>query len=513
MKINKSIGFFIVLALVCTLAYSAPQGSPFHIIFKGLNTKAGPLSLDNGESPDCLNVVSDIFGTLLKRSGYTKLNSAHNHVSTSPGKVNGLYDFAVDSSTRKFIGYFDSLLYKMDDLDGDFDPIQFATSMSNDIMEFENFDGVLVMTTWSRDTAQAWTGTGSVTSNVSNMPTGKFIIKAYNRLFVSDVTVSGTNYPLRFYFSNAGSYTVWSTSSDYETLDSSAGDRAMGWGLLKGRLFGFSKYSVNLISDVGGASPMEVSKRLDGTGCGAPRTIETVPTSIIGEAMIWLTPDKRLVMWNGSNMMDIGEKLSKSNNVCPFSLQSIDSSLLEYAHAQVDDVNGWYVIWIPIGTAVDYCVIYDYRANAFWPASNQNFHSSAKVETTTGNFLYVGETDGEVQRWNYGNTDDGEAINSYWTSRKWDFGFAPYMKKMGEVQIVTRTIGNYEISYQYRFNWDTSWSTAEQLSMVTAGDWLLGDALPITLGGHMAQVHRLSIPYAFNLFQIKLSVNASDPVW
>jgi len=41
----------------------------------GLVTKSSELNLQPNQSPDCLNVHSDIFKSLFKRLGYAKLNS------------------------------------------------------------------------------------------------------------------------------------------------------------------------------------------------------------------------------------------------------------------------------------------------------------------------------------------------------------------------------------------------------------------------------------------------------
>ena len=83
---------------------------------------------------------------------------------------------------------------------------------------------------------------------------------------------------------------------------------------------------------------------------------------------------------------------------------------------------------------------------------------------------------------------------------------------MGEIQVVTKTIGDYDLNYQIRYNWSDSWSTAEALKM-SSGEWVLGDDLPVILGGQLAQTHRLTIPSAFNLLQIKLTSNTSDPAF
>lgn len=506
--------FLLASMSICGIAYSASRGNVTkHIVFKGLNTEGGPLSLDDGESPDCMNVHTSIFGTLVKRSGYVKQSSSHTHVATNPGKFNGIFDFAIDTSTRQTVAYIDSRFYTLDTAVPGWKYIPFATTMTNDIMEFENLDGEVIMATWSRDVAQTWDGSADTTSDITDMPQGRHIIQAYTRIFVSNVNIGGTVYPLRFYFSNPGSYTVWTTGSDYETLDAPQGDEAMGWGLLKGRLFGFTKYTVNLISDVGSTSPMQVTKRIDGIGCGAPRTVKTVNVPTMGESLMWLSQDKKLYAWNGSTLKEISLKINDDNNISQVSIDKIDQSNLKYCHAQIDEARGWYILWIPITTNIDYGIIYDYNTDTLWPISNQNFWSSATIEASTGTSIYVGERDGQFHLWDSGNNDDGVAISSRWISRRWDFGFMPAIKKMGEVQIVTKTLGNYSLNYQFRYNFDNSWSTSQPLSMLTAGDWLLGNNLPATLGGHEAQVHRLTIAGKFNLFQIKLSESSSNPGW
>lgn len=511
--------FFIILACITlcfSVAYGAQQtNSQKHIAFKGLNTKAGPLSLDDGESPNCMNVHTSIFSTLIKRNGYVKQNThgatspSHTHITTSPGKFNGLYDYALSSSTSKLVSYVDTNLYYTNDLDGVCHPIATPNSFSNEVMTFENFDGTLIMTTLDQDYAQKWTG-GEATAHLQITPKGRYQIKAYNRWFLSDVDVSGTSYPLRFYYTQAGTF---ETISSYETLDANSGDVAMGWGTLKGRLYGFTKYSVSLITDEGGNDPIFVTKRIDGTGCGASRTIKTINHPKLGECMIWLTNDKRLVLWNGSQLGDIGDKISSDNGQCSFYLQGIDSTLLYKAHAQVYEAEGWYVLFVPMSASgIDYALIYDYKTDTFWPFDNQNFDASALVSTDDGNKIYVGDRTGGMHLWDSYRSDDTAAINAYWTSTKWTFDFMPAMKKMGELQIALKTVGNYNLVYQDRYNFETSWGTAENLLMYQS-EWLLGENLPAVLGGAQAAVHRMDIDNNFNLFQIRLTSNNSDPAF
>ncbi len=507
---KKLLIFCLILGLSVS-AFSATKGSaPKHIVFKGLNTKAGPLQLDDGESPDCRNVHTNIFGTLIKRKGYDNLNSVVNaHPAANPNG-NGLFDFAVDTVTRKLVGYFSNTFQKMDDLDGTWDVIPVGDNLilTDDIASFENNDGICLMLTWSRDTMVSWNGTDATLTHVTAAPAGKYIIKAYSRFFISGLEDS----PLRFDFSAVDSHTTWDDTVDFETLDARDGDQAMGWGLLRGSLYGFTRNTVNLISAFGGNPLFQPRRLLDGVGLGAPRSVQTVNIPNFGEAMIWLTNDKRLVQWNGSSMVEVSEKVSVNNGQSPFSMEEITQAQLEKSHAVVLREKGWYILFTAIGASIDQALVYDYKTGTLWPFDNQTFRSSALVDTSTGNRIFTQDDTGFAYEWDVNNDDNGDTINGSWTSRKFDYGWMPIIKKPGKVGILTKTIGNFDLNFQYRHNWDTSWSTAIPLKMFK-NEWLLGDNLPAILGGGQANFHQVSMPAAFNLFQIRLINNTTNPAF
>lgn len=533
----KKILSLIIAFSFASSCFAATTGNVAkRIIFKGLNTRGGPVSLDDGESPNCMNVHTSLFGTLIKRNGYTNESGTHQHISTSPGIIRGIFNYDYDDSTSYLVSIIDGNFYKMDALDGVWDPIGSSYSnlhvqaypygFSDDIAEFVNFDGDLIMTTWSRNYGIAWSGGNSLT-HVQLMPRGKHIIKAYNRLFVGNVTISNsgyggtdTDYPLRIYYSEAGSYTDWGDGADYsvydeslnfETLDAGSGDVCMGFGFMKGRLFGFTKRAVNLISDVGGSYPIIVTRRLDSVGCGAPRSIKTVNVPGLGESLIWLTDDRRIVAWDGSTLKYISEKIDTTNYEAPLSCDKIDTEKYVYSHAVVYEDRGWYVLFVPTGDYVNYAIVYDYKTDTVWTFDNMNFLSSALVPTALGNKVYTGDYEGYIYKFDDGRSDDGDAINAYWQSRRWDFGFLPLLKKGSEAQISTRAIGTYYLDFQDRYNWSSSWSAKQHLLMSTSDAWLLGDLLPAILGAPGAVTNQVDIPYDYNLYQMRIGSNSDDP--
>jgi hypothetical protein len=357
------------------------------------------------------------------------------------------------------------------------------------------------------------------------MPRGKYIMKAYQRLFVGDVKIGSTVYGLRFYYSAPGSFTDWGDgatyatyddSDNYETLDAPAGDVCMGWGMCRGNLYGFTKNTVNLINNESGSNPIVPYRRLDGIGCGAPRTIKTVNIPGSGEVMIWLTNDRKIVAWTGYGAVKfISDRMDGDNGQSPISTTLIHPTNFIYSHAEIYEKEGWYVLWYPstLSSTIYYGIVYDFKTDTIWPIDRQPFKSAAVVDTTDGNQIYAGNYSGVLYTWDSGNGDDGNTINSYWTSRRWDYGWMPMLKKGREMQITTKTIGGYYLKYQERYDFDSSWSGTQHVSMIPAGGWLLGDDLPALLGTVGTSTTKYDIGNAFNLYQIKLSNNTTNPAY
>jgi hypothetical protein len=75
----------------------------------GLITKNSEINLQPSETPDCLNVHSDIFKSLSKRLGYAKLSSVSQAAS-----CNGLYNYIRTETEEHIISLWSSSLFNMD---------------------------------------------------------------------------------------------------------------------------------------------------------------------------------------------------------------------------------------------------------------------------------------------------------------------------------------------------------------------------------------------------------------
>lgn len=80
--------------------------------FKGINLSTTPTQIDNGQSPDMLNMHTDSRGSLNKRTGYKRLFETN----LGPGKINGLFDFKKADGTKEILFAHGDKLYRLDDL-------------------------------------------------------------------------------------------------------------------------------------------------------------------------------------------------------------------------------------------------------------------------------------------------------------------------------------------------------------------------------------------------------------
>ena len=82
----------------------------------GLNSTSGPLNLQDNESSDLQNIDFDKFGSILKRNGYTALNTTALFAGASTERCDGLFwaEFTTGGSVvREAVSIFGGKLYKM----------------------------------------------------------------------------------------------------------------------------------------------------------------------------------------------------------------------------------------------------------------------------------------------------------------------------------------------------------------------------------------------------------------
>lgn len=107
---------------------------------KGLNTTGGPLSLENSESSNLLNIDFNKMGSILKRNGYTALNTS---AISGSARSDGLHWYEYVSSgayTSLLLNVTNGVLYKMSGLNGTWTAATgTGTYTAGNFCDFENW--------------------------------------------------------------------------------------------------------------------------------------------------------------------------------------------------------------------------------------------------------------------------------------------------------------------------------------------------------------------------------------
>jgi len=365
----------------------------------GLNTKVKELNgMSIKHTPDCMDVYADLDGSLHKRNGRTKLNSTQAGAGSKDG--HGLFDWE-----GTLIGSFGTTYYKMDEMDGTWDSLQ--DTMSDETIQCENYQGNLFICNWGGDYIKTMqTGGTSLTNlNTSNVGGRGKHPKVYKDHFI----VSGVpGYPYTFYYTESADIDDFDSGGTWP-INTHDGDELTGWMELEGRLYASKRWSIHQATYRGGSPYWAVQQRA-WAGTRSPLTMKNVILKSGEEVLMFLGSDRKLYQFDGSNCNAVSAAFEESNEICPIAMDTLNQGGLVYAHAIVDSVNHWYVVFVPNGgtSTITHALAYNYYTGAVWPFSGQVLKSSASAVDSNGRkWVIVAGYDGYAYRWNYGNTDWG----------------------------------------------------------------------------------------------------------
>lgn len=410
----------------------------------GLNTTSGPLGLADNESPDLKNIDFDKFGSFGQRNGYTALNTT---AVTADTRIDGLFWF-MTPTLRKPIMACGTKIYRMDSLDGTWDDITGAASITGGYrFDFENFVGTAIMTNdW--DVPLKWTGSGDV--DELDVPTGltraKFVTKFQNYCFLANVVVGGVDMPSRFYFSGLRDITSWSLLDFYE-ISKDDGEEITGFKVLGDRLVVYKTNSIYIVSFTGNADiPFVVNKTNSHVGCIAPYSIQET-----NNGHVYLAYDG-VYFFDGNNSYKLSDKIS--NTILGYSQANFSNAVSMYQKNK----NRY---WLSFATSAnnDRVITWDSFNNA-WSLYEGMNPSAMSIFLVDGveERPYFGDYKGFVYRADVaGQKNDyplnvETAIDAYWWSNWKDFDELTDQKGVPQVYIYHKdTVGTLSFSYSYDF--------------------------------------------------------------
>lgn len=412
----------------------------------GVNTTAGPLGLEANEFSDLLNIDFDKFGSFGKRNGYTALNTTAFNTSA---RWTGLKWFELASGTRYLVGTCGNKLAKMDELDGTWDDITGAlTITANNLVDFTIFRNNLLGTN-NVDVPFLWTGTGN--GSAMTVPVGltnaKCIEVFQSYTMLANVTISGTTYKSRIYWSGLDSIDSWDLT-DFNDVQRDDGQTIVCIRALADRLVIFKERSIHIAFFTGDADiPFRFQKASSSVGCVAQFSVQEVDNGLV-----FLSHDG-LYYFDGNNSFKISDRISTT-------LQGYNTQQLGVACSMYQNTKNRYWLGLPgaasnINSAV---ITWDSFNNSL---SIYNGMAPSVMEMVHVNGIeerpYWGDYYGYVYRGDFGDNDhplnSETAVDAYAYTRWIDFEDLVDQKGIANIYIYYEIqTGTMSLSYSYDFN-------------------------------------------------------------
>ena len=444
---------------------AVPTGIPS--LSGGLNSNASGISVQNNESTDCQNVDYDIFGSVLSRNGYTRLNtSAFNSGAT----WNSLHWFELSSDTDYIIGTCGNKLAKMDVLDGTWDDITGAvtiTAGNNNHMRWKTFLDTAIGTN-NVNLPIKWTGTGnaSVLGGIAGGGVAPTITKVkYLEIFnaytiLANVTSSGVVQKNRVYWSTINTIETFD-AADFNDVDKNDGTEITGLKVLGDKLVIFKERSIHIALFTGDADiPFQFVKTPSHVGCVSGDSIQ-----LISNGLKFLSHDG-LYYFDGSNSTKISDKITSTLDLFSKSRFANVQSVYQ------KEKNKYWASFTTNGNVTnDRGITWDTINNAYSFYKGHNANCFAIVNTAGEERVYFGDYSGFVYRADTGINDNpsgiATAIDSYWYSKWMNFDDLVDKKGIPSVYIYYQ-ISSSTLTFAYSYDFESTDTYTQTFSMATS---------------------------------------------
>ena len=330
--------------------------------FRGLDTKSKAPNIEDGRSPDLLNVTLSSSLNLRKRYGYDTVNNATlDDYDISEVAITGLFDSEYsngNSWTYAFVGK--KLKY---DNSGTWTAVpnwweaptitsganyQWQCDMALDYAICNN--GTDLPMKINNTPVKSLLDVSDLTDALTTVGTQ---IWFRNYLIFGNTTEAATARPTRFRWSNVGTIETWG-DDNFVDIASLNGDEILAFKELYGELYIIMRKSIWKASLVGGNDVFVFVKMIDGIGTIAKNSVQVVnfPGNKLG--IVFLSEDKKIYLFNGITVLDIGSIIQPT-------LDDLSASRLQYATAIFDGEH--YLLSVTDGSASKNDTVYVYNTD------------------------------------------------------------------------------------------------------------------------------------------------------
>lgn len=427
----------------------------------GLNSTSGPLGLQDTESSDLQNIDLDKFGSVLKRSGYIKLNDTA--IAGSPS-ITGLYWFELSDGQRFFIGVAGTKVFKMEDIDGTWDDITGAlTITTNFLIDFDTFLDTVMMTNGQNPPFQ-WTGTGVATTMA--VPLGlsraKYVKQFSAFTFLANVRVTGIDHHSRLYWSDINSISLWN-SADFNEVARNDGQNITGLKVLGNRLVIYKDRSIHVATFTGDADiPFVFEKTNSNVGAISHHSIQEVDNG-----HVFLSYDG-LYYFDGFNSYKISDRLNTT--FLSLNRLALQKCVSMY---QKDKNKYWLAVPLSASGSNNRVITWDSFLNAFSIYNGINASSMGIVyQNGISEIPFFGDYSGFAYQNDVGNNDNplgvSTAISAYFYTKWLDYDDLVDQKATPHVYIYYRCTESI-LTFAYSFDFEEVDTYQQLFSMSCSG--------------------------------------------
>jgi len=304
----------------------------------GLNFRADQFQLADNESPDMLNVEIDPRGGIFSRGGYERINTTAISGTWAPKQLH----WFSGATPRLMLSNSTKVLHSTG---GNFTVLQSAVSTDVAIANtegacFANWgDELYIAAGQNATTSYRWKTTDTyataidvlTTSTYNNnynspgsnrFPLANHLMVHANKMFAADVSISGTHYPNRIYWSHEDSPRDWA-EADYIEINV-GGTGVTGMAVVAGSLVIFKPRAIFVLLGYDSSSFQLV--QLSGhLGAVSHRAMVTADTGVY-----FFSNPEGLFFYDGSVIQDIFEPLRPTIDLGQFNTAAPDAITLSW---------------------------------------------------------------------------------------------------------------------------------------------------------------------------------------
>jgi len=364
--------------------------------FRGLDTQSSAPMIPDSRSPDLQNVKLSRTLDLTKRYGWDPVNITLDELETDSPAVTGIYDAHYSDGTNKVLVFVGTALkYDKTGVWTDIVPWHFpwiTTGKNNQWFCDLALDTAVCTNDTDKPLEISTTPTATVldTSDLTSALTkAKTVIWYKNYLIFGNTVEAGTERPTRVRWSDVGTTETW-TDANYIDLAALGGDEVNSLIELYGDLYALMRNSIWKASYVAGNDTFVINKVIENIGAISRDSVQVITLEDKRRVIIFLDEDKKIYMFNGASLVDIGAIIQPT-------LDGLNASRLQYATSVFDGKS--YTICASTGSSTENDTCYEFQAEiGEWTKHTDiNANAMGRVKISTSDIrTYYGNYDAFV---------------------------------------------------------------------------------------------------------------------